>query len=174
MPTFLCDRLTVNMLAAWLWSTAVTDQSTYFKTVCSLQLMSLLSQSAFPCLRSYMTLVWGTYLSLCRIRFRLEQKKYGSDFLFLTWTHKHLFPRTLEGLASSVLFFCFTQSWWWQKVGFVQEKELMKNYCFFEVAYSLLALTDQSSCDRGVGKDEYPKNLCLQKGKGNGNASASL
>lgn len=35
MPTFLCDGLTVNMLAAWLWSVVVTDQSTYFKTACA-------------------------------------------------------------------------------------------------------------------------------------------
>lgn len=34
-PTFLCDGLTGNVVAAWLWSMGVTDQSTCFKTMCS-------------------------------------------------------------------------------------------------------------------------------------------
>lgn len=126
MPTFLCNALTVNMLAAWLWSMVVTtDQSTYFKTVCACFDWCLYCHnSLFPCLHSYTTLIWSRYLSLFLFCLRLERKKYGSDCLFLTWTHKHPFLRTLEGLSSSVLFLCFTQFWWWQKVGFAQEKEL--------------------------------------------------
>lgn len=33
VPTFLCNRMAENMFAAWLRATAVTDQSTYNKTV---------------------------------------------------------------------------------------------------------------------------------------------
>lgn len=47
--------------------------------VCSLQLLSLLSQQPFPHLCSYVTLVWSRYL-FC---FRLEWKKTVSDCFFL-------------------------------------------------------------------------------------------
>lgn len=100
--------------------------------MCSLLLVSLLSQEPFPCHCSSTTLIWSRYLSLCLC-------------LFLTWTHKYPFLRTVEGLSSLILLPCCTWSWWWLKVGFAQEKELVKNYCFFKVACSLLALTEPSS-----------------------------
>lgn len=133
MPTFLCKGLTVNMLPAWLSSMVVTDQSTYFRTECASTGVCIDTAAFFlplllygPCLK---------YLSLCLFHFRLEWGKCDSDYLFLPWTCKHPFLRAVEGLSSSVSFLCLTRVWSWQKVGFAQEEELIKNYCCFEVAY---------------------------------------
>lgn len=87
----------------------VSDKSVHLlqNCMCLLLLVSLLSQQPFPCQCCSTTLIWSRYLSLCFC-------------LFLTWTYKHPFLRTLEGLYSSIkiLFFFFfnsvllmTESW---------------------------------------------------------------
>lgn len=161
MPTFLCDGLTVNMLAAWLWSVVETYQSTYFKTVCArFDWCLCCHNSLFPA----STLVQpssevGIYL--CAYFASGVSGKNTAVIIYSLLGHINiLFSELLKvyphQLCSSV--FLSPDD---DRVGFAQGKELMKNYDCFEVTDSLLALADQSSHNRGVERDNYPKTLCL-------------